>query len=70
MSLNQSRFDKNGSQFRKPGGRSGNSSGGQQRNYTGGRGRGGRGGPIATTAPPLSTNQRYIYLYVLFVLGF
>lgn len=59
MSLNQSRFDKNESQFRKPGGRSGNSSGGQQRNYTGGRGRGGRGGPIATTAPPLSTNQSY-----------
>ncbi|XP_056684123.1 eukaryotic translation initiation factor 4G isoform X2 [Spinacia oleracea] len=60
MSLNQSRFDKNEPQFRKPGGgRSGRGSGGQQRNFPGGRGRGGGSGPTTTTAPPVSTSQSY-----------
>ncbi|XP_021719816.1 eukaryotic translation initiation factor 4G-like isoform X2 [Chenopodium quinoa] len=60
MSLNQSRFDKNESQFRKPGGgRSGRGSGGQQRNFPGGRGRGGGSGPTTTTAPPVSNTQSY-----------
>lgn len=61
MSLNHSRFDKNESQFRKPGGgRSGSSSGGQQRNFPGGRGRGGGGGPTSTTnANPGSNNRSY-----------
>ena len=56
MSLNQSRSDKNDSQFRKSGGgRSGGNSGGQQRTFTGGRG---RGGAAPNTAPNLSTNRR------------
>lgn len=57
MSLNQSRSDKNDSQYRKSGGgRSGGSSGGQQRTFTGGRG---RGGAAPNTAPNLSTNRSF-----------
>ena len=59
MSLNQSRFDKNESQFRKPGGgRSGSNPAGQQRNFSGGRGRGGVGAPTTSTAPLISNNRR------------
>lgn len=60
MSLNQSRFDKNESQFRKPGGgRSGSNPAGQQRNFSGGRGRGGVGAPTTSTAPLISNNRSY-----------
>lgn len=59
MSLNQSRFDKNESQFRKPGGgRSGSGSGGQQRPFFGGRGRGGAGATSTATDPCVSSNRR------------
>ncbi|GMH00650.1 hypothetical protein Nepgr_002489 [Nepenthes gracilis] len=54
MSLNQSRSDKNDSQYRKSGtSRSGSS--GPQRTFTGGGGKGGGGG--GTTAPPLATHS-------------
>lgn len=61
MSLNQSRFDKNELQFRKPGcGRSGSGSGsgGQQRPFFGGRGRGGAGATSTATDPYVSSNRR------------
>ncbi|XP_057544287.1 eukaryotic translation initiation factor 4G-like isoform X2 [Amaranthus tricolor] len=62
MSLNQSRFDKNELQFRKPGcGRSGSGSGsgGQQRPFFGGRGRGGAGATSTATDPYVSSNRSY-----------
>ncbi|KAL8129070.1 hypothetical protein V2J09_018225 [Rumex salicifolius] len=52
MSFNQSKSDKNESQYRKPGGGGRSSSSGQQRTFTGSSGRGGGG----FTAPPLVTN--------------
>ncbi|XP_057541040.1 eukaryotic translation initiation factor 4G-like isoform X2 [Amaranthus tricolor] len=60
MSLNQSKFGKNESQFRKAGGgRSCSGSGGQQRPFFGGRRRGGVGPPSTATKPYVSSNRSY-----------